>query len=361
VTNVLRSDFWQRKRVLVTGHTGFKGGWLATWLSEMGAQVLGYALKPEAEPSFYSQCGLGSRIESVFGDVRHMDDLRHASRRFEPEVVFHLAGQPIVRRSYRDPVETFGTNVMGTVSVLEAVRSTPSIRAVVIVTSDKCYENREWLWGYREAEALGGRDPYSASKACAELVTIAYLRSYFGGAERSVGVATVRAGNVIGGGDWAEDRLVPDAVRAVQRDEALVLRSPESIRPWQHVLEPLAGYLMLAERLHGDGPNWSGAWNFGPRDEDVVTVAALVELVFKHLGKGRWVTTSEPWAPHEAGCLKLDCSKACHVLGWRPRLTLEEAVRLTAIWYRRAAALTDSDMYCLTQEQIRNYEGRLHR
>jgi CDP-glucose 4,6-dehydratase len=275
--------------------------------------------------------------------------------------VFHLAAQPIVRRSYRDPVETFGTNVMGTVSVLEMVRSLPSVRAVVIVTSDKCYENREWLWGYRENEALGGRDPYSASKACAELVTAAYLRSYFGGADRSVGVATVRAGNVIGGGDWAEDRLVPDAIRAVQRGEALVLRNPASVRPWQHVLEPLAGYLMLAERLHEDGPNWSGAWNFGPRDEDVVPVANLAELLFKHWGEGRWSTASEPRAPHEAGCLKLDCSKARHVLGWRPHLALEEAARLTTVWYWKAATATiDSDMYCLTAEQISGYEALLH-
>ncbi len=361
MTDALRPDFWQRRRVLVTGHTGFKGGWLSTWLSEMGALVLGYALKPDTEPSFYTQSRLASRVESVHGDVRHTDDLRDVTRRLEPEVVFHLAAQPIVRRSYRNPVETFGTNVMGTVSVLEAVRSTPSVRAVVIVTSDKCYENRERLWGYREDEALGGRDPYSASKACAELVTAAYLRSFFGGGDRSIGVATVRAGNVIGGGDWAEDRLVPDAIRALQRHESLVLRNPKSVRPWQHVLEPLAGYLMLAEQLHGDGPNWSGAWNFGPRDEDSVTVSALAELLFKHWGEGRWLIVSDPMAPHEAGCLKLDCSKARHVLGWRPRLALEEAVKLTAVWYRMAgSAPAAPDMYRLTAEQIRDYERRLH-
>ena len=362
VTNVLYPDFWRGKRVLVTGHTGFKGGWLATWLLEMGARVVGYALKPETEPSFFSQCGLAARLESVLGDVRHIDDLADVSCRFNPEVVFHLAAQPIVRRAYRDPVETFGTNVMGTVAALEIVRRIPAVRAVVIVTSDKCYENREWVWGYREEDPLGGRDPYSASKACAELVTTAYLQSYFGGKDRLVGVATVRAGNVIGGGDWVEDRLVPDAIRALQRDEPLVIRNPRSLRPWQHVLEPLGGYLMLTERLYGDGPRWSGAWNFGPRDEDAVTVATLADMVIKQWGNGRWVAASEMGAPHEAHRLKLDCSKARQVLGWRPRLTLEEAVALTATWYRKAAASpTDSDMYRLTVEQIRSYETRLKR
>jgi len=354
---MVRRTFWQGKRVFLTGHTGFKGGWLATWLLEMRAEVAGYALKPDTEPSYFTLCGLGELMQSDFGDIRELDGLGRALRKAEPGIVIHLAAQPLVRRSYREPVETFATNVMGTVHVLEAVRRTPSVRAVVIVTSDKCYENREWMWGYREDEALGGRDPYSASKGCAELVTSAFRWSFFGGAGRSPAVATVRAGNVIGGGDWGEDRLVADAVRAIQRGQPLVVRNPKSVRPWQHVLEPLAGYLELAERLYTEGDKWAGAWNFGPRDEDAVTVAELATMIMRLWGKGDWEAASEQEAPREARYLKLDCSKARQILRWRSRLTLEEAVRMTVAWYRRArAAELGREMYDFTCEQIRDYE-----
>lgn len=354
---MVRRTFWEGKKVFLTGHTGFKGGWCATWLLEMRAEVTGYALKADTEPSYFTLCGLGERMQSVFGDIRELDGLRRALHKARPGIVIHLAAQPLVRRSYREPIETFATNVMGTVHVLEAVRRTPSVRAVVIVTSDKCYENREWLWGYREDEPMGGRDPYSASKGCAELVTSAYRWSFFGATGQSPAVATVRAGNVIGGGDWGEDRLVADAARAIQRGRPLLVRNPKSVRPWQHVLEPLAGYLALAERLYTEGDKWAGAWNFGPRDEDAVTVADLATMIMRLWGEGEWEEVSEQEAPREGRYLKLDCSKARQILGWRPRLTLEEAVRMTIAWYRRArAAEPGREMYDLTCEQIREYE-----
>lgn len=354
---MVRRAFWKGKRVFITGHTGFKGGWSGTWLLEMGAEVAGYALKPDTEPSYFTLCGLGERMQSVFGDIRELDALRHALQKAEPEIVIHLAAQPLVRRSYREPVETFATNVMGTVHLLDAVRRTPSVRAVVIVTSDKCYENREWVWGYREDEPMGGRDPYSASKGCAELVTSAYRWSFFGGAGRSAAVATVRAGNVIGGGDWGEDRLVADAVRAIERGRPLIVRNPESVRPWQHVLEPLSGYLELAEKLYTEGDKWAGAWNFGPRDEDPVTVADLATLIIRLWGKGEWQKGPAQEAPREAHYLKLDSSKARQILGWRPCLTLAQAVRMTVAWYRKArAAEPGQEMHDFTCEQIRGYE-----
>ncbi len=352
-------QFWSQKKVFLTGHTGFKGGWLATWLLDMRSQVFGYALKPDTDPSYFTLCRLEDRVHSIIGDIREADALRHAIVRAEPEIVFHLAAQPLVRRSYRDPVETFATNVMGTVHLLDAVRRIPSVRAVVIVTSDKCYENREWVWGYREEEPMGGHDPYSASKGCAELVTTAYRRSFFEGADHPVGVATVRAGNVIGGGDWAEDRLLPDAVRALQRGEPLVVRNPRAIRPWQHVLEPIAGYLMLAERLYNEREKWAGAWNFGPRDEDTVTVASLSDMIIRQWGKGSWQAAPKHDSIHEAHYLKLDCSKARRVLGWRPCLTLKEAVDMTVAWYRKALSADHSrDMCEVTCKQIRSYESR---
>lgn len=352
--------FWHGRKVLVTGHTGFKGGWLATWLKEMHTEVMGYALKPETEPSFFSQCRLDSRIASVIGDIRQIEDLKAAICRFEPEVAFHLAAQSLVRRSYRDPIETFATNVMGTVCLLEAIRCAPSVRALVIVTSDKCYDNREWVWGYREHDPLGGRDPYSASKACAELVTAAYQKSYFEHGDHPVAMATLRAGNVIGGGDWAEDRAVPDAIRALTQREAVILRNPRSVRPWQHVLEPLAGYLMLAERLYAEGTRWAGAWNLGPRTEEAVTVAALVELIIEKWGTGAWSTAGENTGPYEARTLMLDWGKARQLLRWRPRLDLRHAVTLTVAWYQEAARIgPDADMYGFTRKQIQDYEALL--
>ncbi len=351
----LNESFWRDRSVFVTGHTGFKGGWLTTWLLEMGARVTGYALAPDTRPSYFELCGLGRRVTSIIGDILDRPALERAISASAPEVIFHLAAQPLVRRSYRDPAATFAVNVMGTVNVLEAARSASSVRAIVVVTSDKCYENREWPWGYREGDALGGRDPYSASKGCAELVVAAYRRSFFDAPGSALACATARAGNVIGGGDWAEDRLVPDAIRALGRGEPLILRNPCAIRPWQHVLEPIGAYLELAERLCVEGERWGGAWNFGPGEDSVVTTAAVVDQVFAAWGAGSWRTPDDAAAPHEAQCLKLDCGKARQVLGWRPRLTLEESIKLTVSWYRRASGGDSNEMYARSAAQIRDY------
>ncbi len=357
----INQAFWAGKRVFITGHTGFKGGWLATWLLKIGAQVTGYALKPQTDPSLYNLCGLENRFTSLIADVRNLDGLTTALRRHEPDIVFHLAAQSLVRRSYGDPVETFGTNVMGTVHVLEAARHTPSVRAVLIVTSDKCYENRESARGYRESDSLGGRDPYSASKGCAELVTAAYRRSFLERQAQVVGVATARAGNVIGGGDWAEDRLVPDTIRALDKSDVLLVRNPKAVRPWQHVLEPVAGYLTLAERLFREPKDWSGPWNFGPAETDTVSVETLVRRFMQRWGSGTWRVEGKQSQLHEQQILKLDWSQARARLGWHPRLNLEEAVALTVEWYRNALAKrTALDLYELTVEQIAGYEVRLN-
>ena len=353
-------QFWNKKQVFVTGHTGFKGGWLSAWLLEMGAEVSGYALKPDTDPCFFHLCGLGDRVRSVIADIRDANALKRAIQESQPEIVFHLAAQPLVRRSYQDPVETFSTNVMGTVNLLDAVRRAPSVRAVIVVTSDKCYESKDTDGGYKEDDPMGGHDPYSASKGCAELVTTAYRRSYFADTSSPVAVASVRAGNVIGGGDWGEDRLVPDAVRALQQNQPLVVRNPEAVRPWQHVLEPLAGYLMLAERLYREKDPWAGAWNFGPRVQDAVPVATLANMVFRLWGKGGWQTDTDQNQPHETQYLALDSSKARHTLGWRPQLSLEEAVGLTVSWYLQAVSVEPRhDMYKATAGQIADYESRL--
>jgi len=299
-------------------------------------------------------------MQSIIGDLRDRDRLDKAIQAQRPEIVFHMAAQAIVRRSYSNPVDTFASNLMGTVHVLEAVRRTPSVKAVVIVTSDKCYENREWVWGYREEEAMGGHDPYSASKGCAELAAAAYRRSFFDLPDSSVAMATVRAGNVIGGGDWGEDRVIPDAVRALEQYMPLMVRNPGAVRPWQHVLEPLTGYLMIAERLFSDGKKWAGAWNFGPRDEDTVTVGTLVERFFQLWGQGKWEAARTPQGPHEAHYLKLDCSKAQQILYWKPNLTLDAALEMTVAWYREALSKKkDNEMYELTCKQIRSHEANL--
>ena len=352
---MVRREFWRGRSVFLTGHTGFKGGWLSTWLLTLGARVAGYALAPDTTPSYFERCGLAERLASCYGDINDAGALEAALGAARPSIVFHLAAQSLVRRSYRAPVETFATNVLGTARLLEAVRGTPSAEAVVVVTSDKCYDNRERPEGYREDEPLGGHDPYSASKAAAELVAAAYRRSFFAQGAR---VATVRAGNVIGGGDWAEDRLVPDAMRALARGEAVRVRNPAAVRPWQHVLEPLGGYLTLAERLV-ESDAFATAWNFGPRDEDAVPVAALVELVLGLWGDGRWEAVAEAAAPHEAGLLRLDWTQARQRLGWRPVLTLKEAAELTVAWYRAAAGgATPPALYDLGVEQIGWYERR---
>ena len=349
-------EFWRDRPVFVTGHTGFKGGWLTTWLLDLGARVTGYGLAPHTTPSYFVRCGLAARITTHLADVRDAVTLQAALTAAEPRVVFHLAAQPIVRLSYRAPLETISVNVLGTSALLEAVRHTPSVEAVVVVTSDKCYEDIERPRGYREDDPLGGHDPYSASKAAAELIAAAYRRSFF--AARGPRVATVRAGNVIGGGDWAADRLVPDAIRALVRDEPIRIRNAAAIRPWQHVLEPLGAYLRLAERLAG-GETFAGAWNFGPRDADAVSVATLADLIVGQWEGARWESRPEEDAPHEAGLLRLDWRKARTQLGWHPGLSLKEAVELTVAWYRSAVGpISEQGLYDLSVDQIRDYQHR---
>ncbi len=352
------ASFWSGRKVLVTGHTGFKGSWLSLWLSRLGAESVGFALAPPSEPSLFESARVGDGMVDVRGDVRDLAALHATMAEHQPEIVFHLAAQPLVRLSYAQPVETFGTNVLGTVHLLEASRHVESVRSVVIVTSDKCYENKEWAWGYRENEPLGGRDPYSASKGCAEIAAAAYRQSYFADDLRLVGVATARAGNVIGGGDWALDRLLPDAARALAENQTIVARRPASIRPWQHVLEPLRGYLSLAENLHRAPAEYSGAWNFGPRDEDAAPVADVLDRFVDHWGSGAWRSEGALTGPHEAHLLKLDSSKARHGLGWRPALSLDEAIEMTAAWYREADTASGHDIRELSCRQIAEYEHK---
>ena len=357
----MRREFWRGKRVLLTGHTGFKGGWLALWLQHAGAEVAGYALAPPTEPSLFEVARVGWGMEAVEGDVRDAAGLKAALLRQRPQIVFHLAAQALVRTSYEDPVATYATNVMGTVNLLEAVRRVAGVRAVVLVTSDKCYENREWAWGYREVDRLGGRDPYSSSKACAELAAAAYRESYFPGArfaEHGVAVATVRAGNVVGGGDWAADRLVPDAMRAFLAGRPLVVRHAGAVRPWQHVLEPLHGYLMLAERLAEGGADGAGAWNFGPAEKDTQPVGAVVERLVAHWGEsaGCTLAPSGPTGPPEAGSLRLDSSLARARLGWAPVWNLDEGLEATVAWYR--AYQQGQDLRRFSLMQIEAYQQK---
>jgi len=361
LVTMLNASFWQGKRVFITGHTGFKGGWLALWLASKGAVVRGYALDPWTTPSLFTQANIGSVIDDVRGDIRDAATLERALTEFAPEVVFHMAAQPLVRQSYVDPIGTFETNVIGTARVLDAVRRTPSVRAVVSVTTDKCYENKEWLWGYRESDPLGGYDPYSASKACAEIVSSAFRQSFFPVVkigEHGCAVATARAGNVIGGGDWSTDRLIPDLVRGFLAGEPVLIRRPDAIRPWQHVLEPLAGYIQLAEKLLSDDPaHYATAYNFGPFDDDAQPVSWIVERMVKFWGDGAsWVLDQDPGV-HEAGFLKLDASRARTELGWRPRLRLEEALEWLVSWYK--ASQRGADLQRVTLDQIAAYEKLL--
>ena len=328
------APFYKGKRVLVTGHTGFKGGWLATWLKLMGSRVTGLALPPEpGRPSFFESARVAEGMASVTADVRDFDSVRRVFQEHRPEFVFHNAAQALVRRSYGDPIGTYATNVMGTVHVLEAARQTPSLRALVVVTSDKCYENREWVWGYREQDPMGGFDPYSSSKGCAELVTAAYRRSFFA-AKKCGLVASARAGNVIGGGDFSEDRLVPDLVRGLMSGAKVVIRNPQALRPWQHVLDPLHGYLLLARRLWNREQEFAEPWNFGPK-ENPISVADLAGRFVKLWGQGKMQFLQNRSQMHEAHYLKLDCSKAHTRLAWEARLNLDDMLRWTVDWYRK--------------------------
>jgi CDP-glucose 4,6-dehydratase len=353
---VMGGSFWHGKRVLITGHTGFKGSWLSLWLARLGAEVEGFALSPPTDPSCFEAAGVGRHIQSHIGDIRDADAVLRQFQRQQPEIVFHLAAQPLVRLSHRDPVGTYLTNVMGTVHVLDAARRTGSARVIVAVTSDKCYENREQLWGYREHDAMGGYDPYSSSKGCAELVAAAYRRSYFESPDRErTRLATARAGNVIGGGDWAEDRLVPDCLRALGRGETIVLRRPNAVRPWQHVMEPLAGYLTLAQKLWQGDRGVTSAYNFGPYDSEIQPVSAIVGKLVDLWGSGAWkVEPSDDL--HEAGLLALDSTLARTELGWRPRLSVPDALALTVEWFRAYQAGCAMDEF--TCRQIAEYEKR---
>jgi len=345
-------DFWQGKKVFITGHTGFKGSWMALWLHSMGAEVTGYALQPPTNPSLYEQARIGELVKPVCGDIRDANQLQDALIKAEPDIVFHLAAQSLVRESYQSPVETYSTNVMGTVHLLEAIRSCSTVKAVVNVTTDKCYENREWHWGYREHEAMGGHDPYSSSKGCSELVTSAYRQSFL--SERGIAVASARAGNVIGGGDWATDRLMPDFLRAIDAGETLVIRSPHAIRPWQHVLEPLSGYLTLAQRLYSDGEEFADAWNFGPADEDARTVAWILDTLKDICSDADWKCDKRP-QPHEAGFLKLDSSKSRKLLSWSPRWSLDVALEKLIEWHD--AWRSNDDVRITTLQQIEAYQS----
>ncbi len=352
-------EFWKWKRVFITGHTGFKGSWLCLWLHALGAEVTGYALNPPTNPSLFELCGIGQLIKkSVVADVRDIETLHREMAAASPTVVIHMAAQPLVRDSYKAPLETYDINVMGTVNLFEAVRACTTVKAVINVTTDKCYENKEWVWGYRENEPLGGYDPYSSSKACSELVTSAYRSSYFHPrdyAAHGVGVASARAGNVIGGGDWAADRLMPDCVRAILKGERVLIRNPEAIRPWQHVLEPLAGYLLLAQKLYEEGPRYAEAWNFGPDDSDVKTVEWLVDRLSTKWRNNSSYTIDEGKHPHEAHYLKLDCSKARAKLGWHPRWNLEKAIDSIIEWTKAYIEKKDLTEMCL--KQIEEYVG----
>ncbi|MDD2582487.1 MAG: CDP-glucose 4,6-dehydratase [Desulfuromonadaceae bacterium] len=347
-------SFFLGKKVFITGHTGFKGSWLCLWLSSMGARITGYALDPPTTPSLFSLARVAELVDSRIADVRDAECLARTMAEAQPEIVIHMAAQPLVRDSYKIPVETYATNVMGTVHLLEAVRGCPSVKAVVNVTTDKCYENREWVWGYRENEPMGGFDPYSNSKGCSELVTAAYRNSYF---QRSVALASARAGNVIGGGDWATDRLIPDCINALLASEPVRIRNPHAIRPWQHVLEPLSGYLLLAQKLHESGTEYAEGWNFGPTDNDAKPVEWIVNRMCNLWGNGARYEIDAGDHPHEANYLKLDCSKARTRLGWQPRWNLEKALDNIMEWTDVYRSEGDLRRCCL--EQIDSFEKHI--
>ena len=356
-------DVYKGKRILITGHTGFKGSWLSLWLKELGADVIGYALEPPTKPNLFEVLSLNEKVTHIIGDVRDEKHLHSVFEKYQPEFVFHLAAQPLVRLSYKEPKLTYETNVMGTVNVLEAVRKTDSVRSCIIVTSDKCYENREWIYGYRETDSIGGYDPYSSSKGCAELVTAAYRSAFYNPKDyekiHNVALSSVRAGNVIGGGDWGEDRLIPDCIRALSQNKAINIRNPQATRPWQYILEPLTGYLLLGALMYEDGAKYSSAWNFGPNDESIKTVAELVKRVIKYWGGGTY-TIDTLNHPHEAAFLKLDASKARALLGWKPIYDIYEAVEKTINWYKNFYnGMRKEKLYEFTAEEIGEYVNRM--
>lgn len=346
------TDFWRGKRVFLTGHTGFKGSWLSLWLQQLGAHVHGYSLPPPSNPSLFTEASVERGMTSTIADIRDLKTLQDSMKKCEPEILIHMAAQPLVRQSYKDPIETYSTNVMGTVHVFEAARQAPSLKAIVNVTTDKCYENKEWHWGYRENEPMGGLDPYSNSKGCAELVTSSYRASFFSG-ENTAALASARAGNVIGGGDWADDRLIPDLLKAFTAKQSPLIRNPLAIRPWQHVLEPLSGYLVLAQRLYQEGGKYSEGWNFGPNDQDARPVGWIADQLAELWGdKASWAQDTAI-QPHEANLLKLDISKANNRLGWTPNWSIEQTLSKIVNWQK--SWLTNSDMRVHCEQEISAY------
>jgi CDP-glucose 4,6-dehydratase len=350
---VINPNFWKNKRVFLTGHTGFKGAWLSLWLQNLGANVCGYALNPPTEPSLFALADIKRGMASVEGDVRDFKKLQTTIREFKPEIVIHMAAQALVRSSYEDPVETYSTNVMGTVNLFEILRTTSSVQTILNVTSDKCYENKEISQGYSEDSPFGGHDPYSSSKGCAELVTSAFRKSFFG-TKNSPSLASARAGNVIGGGDWAADRLIPDFIRAAQKNETIKIRNPLSTRPWQHVLDPIHGYMMLTENLWQKGPKFAEGWNFGPSEEESKTVGFLADRICQLWnGQIKWEKDGAPQV-HEAKSLSLNCKKANDLLGWRPKLNLENSLKWTMDWYQGFE--TKVNLRALTEKQIKTFQ-----
>lgn len=351
----MNSSFYKNKRVLVTGHTGFKGSWLSIWLHSMGAQVIGLGLDPYSEKDNFVLSEIGSKIIDIRGDIRNAEVVNQVFEQYQPEIVFHLAAQPLVRLSYEQPVETYQTNVMGSIHVMEAFRNSSSAKVAVMITTDKCYENKEQIWGYRENEAMGGYDPYSSSKGACEIAIASWRRSFFNPekySDHGKSIASVRAGNVIGGGDWALDRIIPDSIRALEGSGVIEIRSPQSIRPWQHVLEPLRGYLYLAERMWNDPTRFCEGWNFGPNPESIRTVWEVATKVVEHYGQGTLSDVSDPKALHEAKLLMLDISKARYELGWTPSLDIDGTIELTVDWYKRYRQM---NVYELCLEQIKTY------
>ena len=342
------ASFWKGKKVYLTGHTGFKGSWLSLWLQNMGALVKGYSLDVNTQPALFSQANVAEEMESEIGDIRNLEQLTESMVSFSPDILIHMAAQPLVRLSYQEPVDTYTTNVIGTVNVLEAARKCTNLKSIVSVTTDKCYENKEWEWGYRENEPMGGHDPYSSSKGCAELVTSAYRRSFFS-TKDTASLASARAGNVIGGGDWAEDRLIPDILRAFEKSESVVIRNPLSTRPWQHVLEPLSGYLVLAQELFLNGDNFAEGWNFGPKDEDCKPVSWILDKMVESWGGNASWSLDKKNNPHEAGFLKLDCSKAARRLKWKPKWNLQLTLKSIVDWHQIYSNGGDLKKQCLKE------------
>ena len=345
-------NFWKGKRVFLTGHTGFKGSWLSLWLQQIGAEVKDFSLNPPTTPSLFAEANVAQQMQSEVGDIRDFSKLSESIRSFNPDVLLHLAAQPLVRLSYKEPIETYSTNVMGTVNVLEASRYASHLKAIVVITTDKCYENREWEWGYRENEPMGGHDPYSNSKGCAELVVSAYRRSFFH-TNDTAAVASARAGNVIGGGDWAEDRLIPDILRAFEKQQPVIIRNPLSTRPWQHVLEPLSGYLVLAQQLYNQGKTFAEGWNFGPKDDDCQPVQWILDKMVYFWGEGAHYQIDNSEQPHEANFLKLDCSKAASRLKWHPQWRLEQTLEQIIQWHRAWLQGEEMQTHCL--REIKEY------